>query len=960
MKTFIFLLILYLFSYTLGYLYPEVKDFKSTKQSLEYKYDINSTYFSKWIFQDIDYELIFDCQNDSLIRVCTSDMSIEKAKNLHGQMFTCVTDNNSKSDCKINSLFPNFFPNPVIEGDFKPETKGGFFNIKGYYLAIGLNYLTIVPNIKLKIDGELYLDSIDVTNLILDYKGGCGTRTIQWPNGFKYDFNHSSPVIDNISIGSSSFIASGSNFCNSSDFIQIHIDGIQIEKSNIKSIDHEQFEINYIQQYSKSINVYIISGGLESNKFKLEYKPLPLKINSVPRSKGGSITIIGERLSSQVNNSITVIKLGQNDCKNIISSKNEITCILESIPNGENVKLVDLQVNISINGINNENKLLFSFNKPIISDFIIPQGQVKLIGDCLGSSQLTQVYIDDLLQSNITINVNEKETTLSFKPIQPIQKSKLYIIVNGTKSNTIDIDSSFFVKSNPSSPSVNGQMVNYTLFNINQINFNFLPIMISQDNNSIKGIDYKNSNEYSTHIYSFEIPKGCGRNEITISIGNQTTRTEFYYELPIISSCSIVSNQMIKCIGNFTNYLNLFKNGNIKIQFSNMIIIDNIPNNSIVFKNESFSFPLKPEYGSSEISLIVCDEISQSLKVDITPSLTFSSHSLVFNSTGGHLDIIGENFIDGTIDNTSVYCFSNKQVYNCSFINYTSILCDIDLEGPFDQICKIKFNGKEENNNISISYYPPFVLNSTMISNSSVGGIITIIGNEFYNQIDSITVGKSKCLNTTFINSTSISCLLEPSSLNINQTDHQQQVQYVNVTINGKSGGSNLMIYIGNSIIIDQKNHSSESFNNNNGKNIINEDISFDDRNIFRKKRWLLPIIIIGSVGVFTSFIMIILYLNRKNTKLVYWKNTIFYGIRDNVDKVKNRKLNNRLDKTRKNIHNPQSPDDIPLESIDPPNDQVSSGGYYSTKLNKILSPLKIEPLSDNSFSQDSPSSSSQ
>ncbi|KAN0018312.1 hypothetical protein ACTFIU_010927 [Dictyostelium citrinum] len=350
--------------------------------------------------------------------------------------------------------------------------------------------------------------------------------------------------------------------------------------------------------------------------------------------------------------------------------------------------------------------------------------------------------------------------------------------------------------------------------------------MILQDKSTIKGIDCKNSKEYSTHIYSFEIPKGCGRNEISISIGNQTTRTEFYYEFPIISSCSIVSNQMIKCLGNFTNYLNLFKN-----------------------------------------------------------------------------------------------------VYNCSFINYTSIICDMKLEGPFDQICKIKFNGKEENYNNSISYYPPLVLNSTMISNSSVGGIITIIGNEFYNQIDSITVGKSKCLNTTFINSTSISCFLEPSTLNINQTEHQQ-VQYVNVTINGKSGGNNLMVFIGNSIIIDQKNHSSESYNNN-GKNLINEDSSTDDRYIFRKKD-------------------------------VYWKNTIFYGIRDNVDKVKNRKLNNRLDKIRKNMNNPQSPDDIQLESINPPlNDQVSSGEYYSTKLNKILSPLKIEPLSDNSFSQDSPSSSS-
>ncbi|EAL61713.1 hypothetical protein DDB_G0291458 [Dictyostelium discoideum AX4] len=118
--------------------------------------------------------------------------------------------------------------------------------------------------------------------------------------------------------------------------------------------------------------------------------------------------------------------------------------------------------------------------------------------------------------------------------------------------------------------------------------------------------------------------------------------------------------------------------------------------------------------------------------------------------------------------------------------------------------------GKDENYNISISYYPPLVLNSTKISNSSISGIITIFGNEFYNQIDLITVGKSKCLNSTFINSTSISCFVEPSNFIINQTEQQQQ-QYVNITINSKSGGNNLIIYSGNSNRIDENNKSNKN-----------------------------------------------------------------------------------------------------------------------------------------------------
>ncbi|KAM9997672.1 hypothetical protein ACTFIY_007315 [Dictyostelium cf. discoideum] len=49
------------------------------------------------------------------------------------------------------------------------------------------------------------------------------------------------------------------------------------------------------------------------------------------------------------------------------------------------------------------------------------------------------------------------------------------------------------------------------------------------------------------------IPKGCGRNQVSMSIENQTTRTEFYYELPSVKSCSISFDQMISCIGNFAD-----------------------------------------------------------------------------------------------------------------------------------------------------------------------------------------------------------------------------------------------------------------------------------------------------------------------------------------------------------------------------------------------------------------------
>ncbi|KAN0047753.1 hypothetical protein ACTA71_002138 [Dictyostelium dimigraforme] len=650
-------------------------------------------------------------------------------------METCYMDIDGISFCHgMNSLAKNQYPNQVIEGTFKPQTKGGQTIMKGYYLVLGITYFTILPNLRVKFVGYLYDETIDVTNLILDYKGGCGQRTFKWPNDFVYSFNHSNPNINNITSDNSSLVVVGSNFCNSSDYINILIDGIQIDKSNIILIDHELFEVKYNQIYCKSINVNIISGGLQSNIFKFDFKPLPIKINSVPKSKGGLIIITGHRLSSQANNSDISINIGKYVCKNVISIQNEINCYIDGISSGN--ATIGFHVNISINGIVNDNELLFSFDVPFISDFILPQ--------------------------------------------------------------------------------VFGQLVNFTSYGLNVNNYNNIPTLTLMDNSTIKSINNNNSKEYSTHIYSFQIPKGCGRNQISISIGNQTTRTEFYYELPIISSCSISSDQIIRCLGNFANYVNYYNNGKIKIQFSNGIVDDDILEKKIIFESDFFLFPLRPEYGSGDISLIVCDDTSPILKVDISPLIKYINRNPIFNSTGGELLIIGENLIPNTGDNTSIYCFSNQQLYNCSFVNYTSISCNIELGGPFDQICRINFNGKS-NNNITISYLPPIVLKSTIISNSSVGGFITIIGNEFYNEIENISVGKSSCSNITFINSTTISCFIEPSILNNNQQLLQQQ--YINVSINGKSGGDYFIFY-------SQNNSGDNKINN--GKNGLNDGSEHD------------------------------------------------------------------------------------------------------------------------------------
>ncbi|KAM9967657.1 hypothetical protein ACTFIW_001741 [Dictyostelium discoideum] len=492
-------------------------------------------------FIDLKYELLFNCINDSSNRTCTNQMNYEISKKLHGSVETCIVDSEGGVVCVGSTIN---YPNPVIKGYFKPPTK------------------------------------------VLYYKGGCGQRTFEWPNGFQYSFNHSNPTIAKLSSDNSSLGVIGSNFCDTPNDVNIFVDGLKLDKVNLISIDHDQL--------------------------------------SVPKSKGGSITITGQRLSSQINDALIIVKIGNFQCKNVVSYQNEITCNLEPVQMGNNDDSTVLRVNVSINGIDNDNNLLFSFDVPFFSDFILPQGEFKLIGDCLGTNESTQVYIDDIQQLNLTKNVNDKQTTLSFTPLDLIKKSKLFLIVN---------------------------------------------------------------------------------------------------------------------------------------------------------------------------------------------------------------------------------------------------------DGPYDETCLIKFNGKL-NDNITISYHPPIVLNSTMISNSSIGGNITIFGNEFYNQIEEISIGKRNCLNATFINSTSISCFIEPVNGN-NTKQQQQQQQYVKVTINGKSGGNYLMIYIEDPNKGNQGIQSSEN-NNSNGKNVINGSKgNGDDKNksIFEKMKWLLPIaIIFGSIIIFGP-IALIIYYNRKGRTIQILKN---------------------------------------------------------------------------------------
>ncbi|KAN0026067.1 hypothetical protein ACTFIV_007047 [Dictyostelium citrinum] len=75
--------------------------------------------------------------------------------------------------------------------------------------------------------------------------------------------------------------------------------------------------------YIMSKKCFYVSGGLDSNIFKIEYKPNPTKTNNVPSDKGGIVIIEGQRLSSSIY-STTLVKIGNYPCSVISSTVDSI------------------------------------------------------------------------------------------------------------------------------------------------------------------------------------------------------------------------------------------------------------------------------------------------------------------------------------------------------------------------------------------------------------------------------------------------------------------------------------------------------------------------------------------------------------------------------------------------------------------------------------------------------------
>ncbi|KAM9962635.1 hypothetical protein ACTFIR_005551 [Dictyostelium discoideum] len=828
-------------------------------------------------FDGSQFQLDLECSNpkNSNSTTCFTTINDNQKKQMYGVKIS--------SNDQPDTLDRAKFPTPIIYTPFRPPTKGGELVIKGTYLTFfeKAYYQIIYPkNQFIEILNPKL--SFDPTNVNLQFPAGCGYQLIKWENGKLYNFSYENPSISNIKPTSSNIIVNGSNFCDKSYPSNITIDGNLIQSSNYEK-DEDSIIIIYSEKHATKSKIIIETSNCTSIETIFEFKPDQLTINSVPINKGGLILINGIRLSPNLTNKIQnyIIKIGNLTCLNVISISSElISCNLSPLNklisnNSKN----DLPVSVSINEITNENKLIFNYNIVRLNPnkYSLPNRVLQLNGDCLGNSNDTTVYLNGKQVILKDLEINYNETVLSFKiPDEYQSKLNVSVKVNNAMSNEIQIDISFYVSLSNISPSTyENTNIILTLYNIKPENYNKLPTLIinSEDQIQINGVSLNSTNQ-EVHSYSFLIPLGCGKKEITIKIGTQSCLSSISYIEPIILNCKVSgydgkSGEII-CVGNFGNKNYLSQS---HVLFSNNKISPPLINST------TLSFPLISGYYSDDLIFEMCEIPSKSFKLNISPSLKRIDASNV-NTKGGLFYILGEFFNSNM--NSSVFC--SDIPYQGVFENTTTISFDLPIQGPNDIMCNYSFNNGMNYSDFKIEYPKPIVENISTIY--AIGGNLTIYGNNFYN-ISNITIevdNQLQCNNIEFINLTTITCNLPPIN-ETNQSSIFNQKLLINtttttfskklllkITFESKSWSGLIFQYSKDEIQYhgDSENSSVKTLNGSTNHNNKGNGINMSIKNIV-----LICTLVPSSIIIVVILVMIFLRIRRKRIEQINYLESI-------------------------------------------------------------------------------------
>ncbi|KAK5581669.1 hypothetical protein RB653_001706 [Dictyostelium firmibasis] len=767
------------------------------KDSLVIKYNADDFYYKNLTFDHFDgsgtYSMSFDCILNNTIRICTLPVKETDYPKMYAfKLYACVYKNEKFFWCDYRVDITQF-PGPLLISDFRPPTRGGNVTLSGYYLQLEIigyiyfynpyiNDQYINSRDSYWVNGNIFSPKFDRINLSLLVYPGCGYRTILWANLQDFNITYQDPFIKQIEINQEIIDISGTNFYNQSIFVGVIIENKVVDPKDIILVDFENIKLkyNYSEPFSTKLSVQVSCCDYLSNKFEISYPPIPSSSNSIPKLKGGLLIINGNRLNSSLlslNNNMSVI-VGDSICSNISSTSNEIKCYLQP----SNSTLNNLPIIVSINGVANTNKLLIEYDIPYITSYSQVSEEIQIIGYCFGNISSTGIQINGKQVSNQIMSINYDETILKLKVPNQNYNFNVSIKSNSIKSNEINVNVNLFARINEI-PSIGNKLINFTLFYVNSSNINSIPtikILNQKFNQSIKSISTK-INE--TITCSFEIENYCGIINYEIQIGNQRYQSSFSYESPSINQCNLNSSEIVTCIGSgFGSGIN----ETTSIIISNQTIITTTTNDQINY-NQSISFKINEQYDiNDELYINVCGLLSNKVKINTIPIIKNISLPNLFSTNGGNINVVTKYMNNNT--NITIQCDNNKS------------------GGDGEQTLE------KELSTFNVSFKSPSI-NRTSVIYPKQGGILTIIGNDFYDPIDMVTIGDLlKCNDPKFINHTMITCLVLP-------TNNTSNIKYgesfnINVTINGKSGVSKVFKYSSQSDEIHQYSAARNIFQN--------------------------------------------------------------------------------------------------------------------------------------------------
>ncbi|KAF2077036.1 hypothetical protein CYY_001668 [Polysphondylium violaceum] len=346
---------------------------------------------------------------------------------------------------------------PVVFIVSPPKTQGSTITITGLFLRNSIFNSSEILNVELKVAQlptftckNWRIDPLVNPNvgksMLCDASPGYGKNynlslTIGHQKTENIPFSYMKPILESMDQSYNSIVIRGENFGSVNQHVLIHFNNNTIVPTNTS----HQSIVFTIPPLSKPDNMTVVVGGLESDSFKLSFKPVVSSVSNITTA-GGNLTITGHFFPK--NQSIIKVNIGSKEKRNEIVCENPTvvdtnnTMIVCSIPNGSGF---GYSLNITLDGspIQNPKKLYFSYDRPTILNCTTVNengGLITIFGTSMNNPMTIKIGDRDCIAPNVT---DYNTATCFLNPYDdqdnvPREVQTVLVLVNG-QSDSKDI-----------------------------------------------------------------------------------------------------------------------------------------------------------------------------------------------------------------------------------------------------------------------------------------------------------------------------------------------------------------------------------------------------------------------------------------------------------------------------------------------------------------------------------------